>query len=180
MSVYVVCVREGTGATAAQTAAPLGRHAPRKPRFSHHGNGRRCTLESMVGRLARGPRSPSRPPPAPWLRLPAIAAVALSTVVYFAQASEPRLGPSPPRLPPELVVTVAANGSNRPGCGVGAAPPCATLAYAVQSVAAGLQPLDAMVMVQMAPGVYDSESCGVTTARPLELTGTAGGDSGEQ
>ncbi len=67
-------------------------------------------------------------------------------------------------------VVVAVTGSDTSGCGAPSSP-CGTLSYAVNSVANGLQPLEAMVTVSMGPGWYSGACCGPQATRPLQVTG---------
>ena len=73
-------------------------------------------------------------------------------------------------------MAVASSGSDVPTCGVKLAPPCATLAYALQ-VAVAAVPAQEAVTVTIAAGRYDSRSCGGHTDRAvLSLVG-AGRDT---
>jgi hypothetical protein len=63
------------------------------------------------------------------------------------------------------------SGADRSGCGDNTSSPCASLRYAVNVVAAGVQPPFAPVIVQLLPGLFNASSCGAATGRPLSVVG---------
>lgn len=72
-------------------------------------------------------------------------------------------------------VYVAPTGSDGTGCGSRAVSPCATLAYAINSVANAVQPQDGLVDVFLASGKYGPAGCGAQATRPVRVVGSGSG-----
>lgn len=78
--------------------------------------------------------------------------------------------PVPPRASPVGPIHVATSGADGAGCGA-PTQPCATLAYAVNTVANSVLPLTDVVAIALGPGTFGPSSCGAVASRPLALSG---------
>jgi hypothetical protein len=82
--------------------------------------------------------------------------------------AEVAIGNAPVPLSP--IQVVATGGTDDPTCG-GMEAPCATLRYAVNTLANAVAPPYATVPIILGPGAYGPDSCGANATRPMSITG---------